>query len=133
MEKPTSHDLLALDYADEALQTIVATLSCAHRRKSGRASSFNSRPRSSWRSRFAISSFGNAVPACRGCSLSRHGSSSRPCEVSRSLAGLLSSAVLTRLAGFAQEVCSACKVDCLNRIHADVSREFFALDHPGRK
>ena len=54
-------------------------------------------------------------------------------HVSRSLAGLLSSAVLTRLAGFAGEVCSACKVDCLNRLHADVSREFFALDHPGRK
>ncbi len=74
----------------------------------------------------------------RGPSLSRLlTQSSRLVEqtmhVSRSLAGLLSSAVLTRLAGFAGEVCSACKVDCLNRLHADVSREFFALDHPGRK
>ncbi|MBL9044417.1 MAG: hypothetical protein JNM83_22590 [Myxococcales bacterium] len=132
IEKPSAHDLLALDYADEALQTIVATLSCAPSEEWPR---FELQQQTAFELAVA---FRDQLIRQRGPSLSRLlTQSSRLVEqtmrVSRSLAGLLSSAVLTRLAGFAQEVCSACKVDCLNRIHADVSREFFALDHPGRK
>jgi hypothetical protein len=132
IEKPSAHDLLALDYADEALQTIVATLSCAPSEEWPR---FELQQQTAFELAVA---FRDQLIRQRGPSLSRLlTQSSRLVEqtmhVSRSLAGLLSSAVLTRLAGFAGEVCSACKVDCLNRLHADVSREFFALDHPGRK
>ena len=132
VEKPTSHDLLALDYADEALQTIVATLSCSPSEEWPR---FELQQQTAFELAVA---FRDQLIRQRGPSLSRLlTQSSRLVEqtmkVSRSLAGLLSSAVLTRLAGFAGDVCSTCKVGCLNHLHANVSREFFSLDHPGRK
>lgn len=129
VEKPTAHDLLALDYADEALATIVATLSCAPSEEWPR---FELQQQAAFELAVA---FRDQLIRQRGPSLSRLlTQSSRLVEqtmkVSRSLAGLLSSAVLTRLAGFASDVCASCRVDCLGHIHSDVSREFFSLDHP---
>ncbi len=132
IDKPTAHDLLALDYADEALQTIVTTLSCSPSEEWPR---FELQQQTAFELAVA---FRDQLIRQRGPSLSRLlTQSSRLVEqtmhVSRSLAGILSSAVLTRLAGFAGEVCSTCPVDCLGRLHADVSREFFSLEHPSRK
>lgn len=129
VERPTAHDLLALDYADEALATIVATLSSAPSEEWPR---FELQQQAAFELAVA---FRDQLIRQRGPSLSRLlTQSSRLVEqtmkVSRSLAGLLSSAVLTRLAGFASDVCAGCRVDCLGRIHADVSSEFFSLDHP---
>jgi len=132
IERPTAQELLVLDFADEALQTIVANLSCAPSEEWPR---FELQQQTAFELAVA---FRDQLIRQRGPSLSRLlTQSSRLVEqtmkVSRSLAGLLSSAVLTRLAGFAGEICGGCKVDCLSRLHADVSREFFSLDHPGRK
>ena len=132
IEKPSAQDLLVLDYADEALQTIVTTLSCAPSEEWPR---FELQQQTAFELAVA---FRDQLIRQRGPSLSRLlTQSSRLVEqtmhVSRSLAGLLSSAVLTRLASFAAEVCAKCPVDCLGRLHADVSREFFSLEHPSRK
>lgn len=130
VERPTAHDLLALDYADEALATIVATLSCAPSEEWPR---FELQQQAAFELAVA---FRDQLIRQRGPSLSRLLSQSsrlveQTMKVSRSLASLLSSAVLTRLAGFASDVCAGCRVDCLGHVHSDVSKEFFSLEHPG--
>jgi hypothetical protein len=134
LKRPNAYDLIALDFADEAMHSVVETLvSHAAEEWPQLIDLQDGALELACMFREQILSDKQRPPQ-KEAKLITHGTRllARTFGISSSLARILATAAFSRMAHFARTVCTQCSVNCWARPHRNASREFFTLEHPAQ-